>query len=190
MRLLLAALALSTTFASQAAWQLEPAQSQLRFVSVKNGTVAEVHKFSQLSGNWADDGKVLVQIPVTTLDTLIPIRNERMLEHVFNAKNFPTISASTQIEPKLLSDLTVGASMQHQTELSLTLLDKTQSLPVQLTLTKLSNTKIQASTTAPVLVNSPAFQLDAGVRKLQDIAKLNDISLLVPVTFNVEFSRK
>ncbi len=190
MRLLLAALALSTTFASQAAWQLEPAQSQLRFVSVKNGTVAEVHKFSQLSGNWADDGKVLVQIPVTTIDTLIPIRNERMLEHVFNAKNFPTISASAQIEPKLLSDLTVGASMQHQTELSLTLLDKTQSLPVQLTLTKLSNTKIQASTTAPVLVNSAAFQLDAGVRKLQDIAKLNDISLLVPVTFNVEFNRK
>jgi len=189
MRLFIAAIALSTTFATQAAWQLSPEQSQLRFVSVKNGTVAEVHKFSQLSGNWADDGKVTVQIPVATVDTLIPIRNERMLEHVFNAKSFPHISASAQIEPKLLSDLTVGASMQHSTELSLTLLDKTQTLPVQLTLTKLADNKIQATTTAPVLVNSAAFQLDAGVRKLQEIAKLNDISLLVPVTFHVEFKR-
>ena len=75
MRLLFAALALSTAFTSQAAWQLDQAQSQLRFVSVKNGVVAEVHQFSQLSGNWADDGKVTVQIPVITLDTLIPIRN-------------------------------------------------------------------------------------------------------------------
>ncbi len=189
MRLLLAAVALSTSFMSHATWQLTPEQSQLRFVSVKNGTVAEVHKFSQLSGNWAADGKVTIQIPVATLDTMIPIRNERMLEHVFNAKTFGVIQATAQIEPKLLSDLTVGASMQHNTELSLTLLDKTQTLPVQLTLTKLQDNKIQAATTAPVLVNSATFQLDAGVRKLQDIAKLNDISLLVPVTFHVEFKR-
>ena len=100
-----------------------------------------------------------------------------------------TISASAMIAPKLLSDLMVGASMQHSTELSLTLLDKNQTLPVQLTLTKLADNKIQATTTAPVLVNSAAFQLDAGVRKLQEIAKLNDISLMVPVTFNVEFKR-
>lgn len=190
MRIILAVAALATSFVNQAAWQLEPAQSQLRFVSVKNGTVAEVHKFTQLSGSWADDGKVEVQIPVTTLDTMIPIRNERMLEHVLNAKQFPQISASALIEPKLLADLAVGTSMQHQTELTLTLLDNSQRLPVQLTLTKLTNTKIQATTTAPVLVNSAAFRLDTGVRKLQEIAKLNDISLLVPVTFNVEFSRK
>ena len=189
MRLLLAAVALTTAFASQAAWQLDPAQSQLRFVSVKNGVVAEVHKFSQLSGSWAEDGKVSVQIPVTTLDTLIPIRNERMLEHVFNAKTFPNITATAMVAPKLLADLMVGASMQHNTELSLTLLDQTQTLPVQLTLTKLADGKIQASTTAPVLINATSFRLDMGIHKLQDIAKLNDISLLVPVTFNVEFKR-
>ena len=189
MRLLLAAVALSTAFASQAAWQLDPAQSQLRFVSVKNGVVAEVHKFSQLSGSWADDGKVSVQIPVATIDTLIPIRNERMLEHVLNAKTFPNITATAMVAPKLLADLMVGASMQHNTELSLTLLDQTQTLPVQLTLTKLADGKIQASPTAPVLINATSFRLDMGIRKLQDIAKLNDISLLVPVTFNVEFKR-
>ena len=79
--------------------------------------------------------------------------------------------------------------MQHSTELRLTLLDQTQTLPVQLTLTKLADGKIQASTTAPVLVNSASFKLETGVRKLQEIAKLNDISLMVPVTFNVEFKR-
>jgi len=189
MRLLFAVAAFATALSSQAAWQLDPAQSQLRFVSVKNGVVAEVHQFRQLSGSWANDGQVTVQIPVASIDTLIPIRNERMLEHVLNAKTFPTIQASATIAPKLLSDLMIGASMQHSTELSLTLLDQTQTLPVQLTLTKLAEGKIQASTTAPVIVNSASFKLETGVRKLQEIAQLNDISLLVPVTFVVEFSR-
>ncbi len=189
MRLLLAAIALSTSFACSAAWQLDTEQSQLRFVSVKNGEVAEVHKFTQLSGRWADDGKVAVQIPVATLDTLIPIRNERVLEHVLKANQFPQISASATIAPKLLSDLKVGASMQHSTQLSLTLLGQTQVLPVQLTLTKLANGKVQASTTAPVLINSASFKLEPGIRKLQELAKLNDISLMVPVTFNVEFKK-
>jgi hypothetical protein len=79
--------------------------------------------------------------------------------------------------------------MQYSTELSLTLLEQTQTLPVQLTLTKLAAGKIQASTTAPILVNSASFKLEQGIRQLQDIAQLNDISLLVPVTFNVEFKR-
>jgi polyisoprenoid-binding protein YceI len=189
MRLVLAALALTTAFASHANWQLDPAQSQLRFVSVKNAVVAEIHQFTQLSGTWADDGKVSVQIPVASLDTLIPIRNERMLEHVFNAKTYPTITVTAMIAPKLVSDLVVGASMQHSTELSLTMLDQTQTLPAQLTLTKLADGKIQAATTAPILINSASFKLDTGVRKLQEIAKLNDISMVVPVTFNVEFKR-
>ena len=189
MRLVIAALALTTAFASHANWQLDPAQSQLRFVSVKNSVVAEIHKFTQLSGTWADDGKVSVQIPVASLDTLIPIRNERMLEHVFNAKTYPTITVTAMVAPKLVSDLVVGASMQHSTELSLTMLDQTQTLPAQLTLTKLADGKIQAATTAPILINSASFKLDTGVRKLQEIAKLNDISMVVPVTFNVEFKR-
>ena len=35
----------------------------------------------------------------------------------------------------------------------------------------------------------PPAPVETGVRKLQEIAKLNDISLMVPVTFNVEFKR-
>ncbi len=189
MRLLVAALGLTAAFTAQANWQLDPTNSQLRFVSVKNSVVAEVHSLKQLSGQWGNDGKVSISIPVASVDTLIPIRNERLLEHVFQAAKFPNITATTTIEPKLLADLMVGASMQHNTELSLTLLDQTQTLPVQLTLTKLADGKVQASTLAPVMVNSASFKLDAGVRKLQELAKLNDISLLVPVTFSVEFKR-
>jgi polyisoprenoid-binding protein YceI len=189
MRLLVAALGLAVAFTTQANWQLDPANSQLRFVSVKNSVVAEVHSLKQLSGQWANDGKVSISIPVASVDTLIPIRNERMLEHVFQAAKFPNITATTRIEPKLLADLMVGGSMQHNTELALTLLDQTQTLPVQLTLTKLADGKIQASTLAPVMVNSASFKLDAGVKTLQELAKLNDISLLVPVTFSVEFNR-
>lgn len=189
MRLLIATLGLTVAFTCQADWQLEPASSQLRFVSVKNGSVAEVHSFKQLSGVWSEDGKVTIQIPVTTIDTLIPIRNERILEHVLQAKKYPNITATASVKSEALADLVVGSSMQYGTELSVTLLDKTQTLPVQLTLTKLSEGKIQASTTAPVMINSTAFKLDTGVRKLQEIAKLNDIELMVPVTFSVEFSR-
>jgi len=188
MKKFLLALAL-TAGSAQAAWQLDPAQSSLRFVTVKNDVVAETHSFKQLQGQWADNGQFSVTIPVQSLDTLIPIRNERMLEHLFNAKKFPQISASGMLDASTIGALKTGAVHSEKVELTLTIVDQTQKVTADISVVKLADNRLLAFTKAPVLVKATEFKLDGGVKKLQDIAKLNRIELLVPVSFDVQFSR-
>lgn len=188
MKKILLALALCAGSA-HAAWQLDPAQSSLRFVTVKNDLMAETHSFKQLQGQWADNGQFSVTIPVQSLDTMIPIRNERMLEHLFNAKQFPHISASGMLDAAKIAALKPGATHSEKVELTLTLLDQSQKVSAELNIVKLADNRVLAFTTAPVLVKAPDFKLDAGVKKLQDIAKLNRIELVVPVSFDVQFTR-
>ena len=188
MKKLLVALALTAGYA-QAGWQLDPAQSSLRFVSVKNDVVAETHSFKQLQGQWADDGQFSVQIPVQSLDTMIPIRIERMLEHLFNASKFPQIKATGTLDTGKIGALKIGAIHSEKVELTLTIVDQTQKVTADISVVKLADNRLLAFTKAPVLVKATDFKLDGGVKKLQDIAKLNRIELVVPVSFDVQFSR-
>ena len=190
MRLLFAAVALTTAFTSQAAWQLDPAQSQLRFVSVKNGVVAEVHKFSQLSGNWAADGKVTIQIPVATLDTMIPIRNERIWQYVLQAELFSAITVSAELNQDSLAKLAIRDSMLLELPLNVTIATETVALNAKLRITKLSANTLQAVTEAPLMLNTSSFKLTDGVAKLQELAGLNSIDALVPVSFTVRFNQQ
>ncbi len=77
--LLLSALCFS---ASQvyADWQLEADQSHIHFVSIKKAQVGEVHTFKQLSGSIDESGKAAITIQLDSVETQVPIRNERMRE--------------------------------------------------------------------------------------------------------------
>jgi len=67
-------------------WTLDSDQSSLHFVSIKNGTTAETHRFAELEGKAADSGKVTVVVHLISVDTKIPIRDERMQEMLFDTK--------------------------------------------------------------------------------------------------------
>lgn len=188
MRKLALALALMAGSA-HAGWQLNNQQSSLKFVTVKNDVVAETHSLKKLSGQLNDDGSFTVSIDVASLDTLIPIRNERMLEHLFKAKQFAAITASGKVEAGKLASLATGASLLETLPLQLTIAGVTQTVNAAVKIVKLSDKQLLAFTEAPVLVKAADFKLESGVKTLQDLAKLNRIELVVPVTFQVTFSQ-
>jgi len=64
--------------AALADWQLDNGDSTLDFISVKKSTVGEVHHFKQLSGSITDAGQASVDIELASVETNIPIRNERL----------------------------------------------------------------------------------------------------------------
>ncbi len=189
MRMFSVVAALAMSFSSHAQWQMDNTQSSLRFVTVKNSMVAETHSFKTLSGQWADDGSITIAIDVKSLDTLVPIRNERMLEHLFQAAKFPSISAKAKLDPSLVANLAIGATVQQKLDLHVTIAEQSQTVLADVKLVKLADNKVLAFTQSPVVLNAAHFKLDAGVAKLQDIAKLKSIELLVPTTFSVVFQR-
>lgn len=179
----------ASSFAATADWKVDSEQSTLDFVSVKNDIIAETHQFKTLNGEWKADGTVNITIPVSGLQTHIPIRDERVWEFVLHASQFPTISATTKIAPEQITSLKAGQSAIIDTELALTVLADTVTVPAKVKVIKVSDKQLVAHTVAPVILNTDAIKLTTGVAKLQEVAGLNSISKLVPVTFSVTLKK-
>ncbi|MBZ9613746.1 YceI family protein [Rheinheimera maricola] len=189
MKVFALALALTSTLASAANWQLDNSQSSLHFVSVKNDVVAETHQFKQLSGNW-DGNNVVISIAINSLETNIPIRNERIWQYVLHAEKFAAISVSAALAEAETAKLATGQSVVMTMPLNVTIGSETSELSAAVRLTKLSNTSIAASSETPLMLNTNSFKLTAGVAKLQELAGLKRIDPLLPVSFSVQFTQQ
>ncbi len=68
---------------------LDNSLSSLSFVSVKKGTTGEVHTIDKLSGSLSVEGDLLVTLDLSSVNTKIAIRDERMQEHLFETGSNP-----------------------------------------------------------------------------------------------------
>lgn len=189
MKVLALSLALCTSAVNAATWQLDNEQSSLHFVSVKNETVAETHTFQQLSGGW-DGNNVTVNIPVSSMQTNIPIRNERIWQYVLQAEQFANIQVKAPVSSDNLASVTVGNSVVLDLPLTVTIAAESAMLQAKVRITKLNGNLLQATTEAPLMLDTNGFKLATGIAKLQELAGLKRIDPLVPVTFNVRFSQQ
>lgn len=189
MKKLALVVAAALSFSAAADWSVNSAQSSLNFVSVKNDVVAETHSFKDLTGSLSEAGEFAVTIPALTLDTAIPIRNERILEHVLAAKQYATITAKGKVDSKVLAGLKTGDSVVVDQALDLTLLTKTQSLSAKVKVTKASDSQLVVTTVVPIMLDVNKFELNAGVEKLRELAGLKAISPLVPTTFSLVLTK-
>ena len=185
MKKLALVVAAALSFSAAADWSVNSAQSSLNFVSVKNDVVAETHSFKDLTGSLTEAGDFAVAIPAMSIDTMIPIRNERILEHVLTAKQYATINAKGKVDSKVLAGLKTGDSVVVEQALDLTLLTKTQSLTAKVKVTKVSDSQLVVTTVAPIMLDVNKFELNAGVEKLRELAGLKSISPMVPTTFSL-----
>lgn len=187
-KIMVATLLMSTSLSSYAAWNLDGEKSSVKFVSVKKSSIAEVHEFKKLIGNIADDGVVRLEIDLSSVDTLIPIRDERMKEHLFEVKKYPAASISTTVDIKWLKALKVGEMSSVSVEAELSLHGVSKPLKMKLNAVKTNDGGVFVNSAEPVLVNAETFGMEAGVNKLMELASLPSISTAVPVTVSLKFA--
>lgn len=168
-------------------WHLDNSHSELSFLSTKKAQVTEMHHFKTLSGSVSDLGSVNIQIDLNSVETLIPIRNQRMQEFLFKTDVFPTANLSAQLEPALLNRLEKGSVIKLTLPAELELHGQKQTLTVSVLVMKDINNQITVASTKPVLVYAASFGLIEGINKLQSLAGLDSITHNVPVTFNLSF---
>lgn len=165
-----------------AAWTLNNDASSLSFISIKKGNIAEMHSFKTLSGGIDDAGAATLDIDLASVDTLIPIRDERMQKHLFETEKFATASVSVA-----LGEGGVKAGVQSlEAKLNLHGVEKSVSAEVAVSM---NGDSVQVTTTKPVLLGAKDYDMDGGVEKLREIAKLDSISLAVPVSFHLVFDK-
>ncbi|MEM7077670.1 MAG: YceI family protein [Pseudomonadota bacterium] len=185
--LLACAAAMLLALPGYAQWSLDNDRSQLNFISIKAGNIAESHTFTQLSGDIADSGTVKVAIALLSVDTKIPIRDERMKEFLFESNIFPTATITANIAPQRLAGLQPGETTRENVNGTLAIKDRSIDMSAEITASRTTEHTLVVATSQPILVNSAALGLGAGVEKLRELAGLPSISQAVPVTFVLTF---
>lgn len=180
----------SLVFANTASahWSLDNEASVLSFVTVKAEHVAEVHTFDVLSGTIGDAGDVEISIELASVNTLIPIRNERMQAMLFETNLFPKATITGNIDLDAVTAMSAGDSKRLQVEIELTLHGSSTSLTAELMINR-TEAGVIASTLKPIIVTAGSVGLVAGVEQLREAAGLPSISRSVPVSFAVAFDQ-
>jgi len=169
-------------------WTLANDGSRIAFGSVKKDTIGEVHSFGALSGSVDDEGKVSVEIDLTSVETYIDIRNERMVEHVFGKDN-PTATLTTQVDIGALEAMKPGDSETVDVEGTLSIADKDVPLEATLFVVRLGDGRAMVSTDDMIMLSMADLGLDGGIDKLMELAKLPGITRVSPVTFRLMFDK-
>lgn len=170
-------------------WKVNNDQSTISFISVKKADIAEVHRFNNIDGKLTDAGKFSLIIDLSSVNSGIEIRDERMQSLLFEVAQFPKLSLQASVNPKLLESLVVGEMLTTQVDGEIELHGQKVIKTFDVVVAKLSTNKMLVSSLKPVIVQAGEFGLVAGVEKLRDIAGLSSISLAVPVSFVVTLAK-
>ena len=177
----------SIALPAQADWVLEQGKSTMSFVTVKNGMIAEAHSFKKLSGRVSQDGLATLEVDLASVDTLIPIRDERMREMLFDTANFPTANITVQLDGEILRQLQSASATKLEVFGNLEVRGQTQRISASLVVGGSKDGGVLVSTDKPVLVAANQFDLLNGVEKLREVAGLSSITPVVPVSFALRF---
>jgi len=172
-----------------AAWQVDNSQSNVSFVSIKKGSIAETHHFTQVDGKISEQGVAKIILDLASIESNIAIRNERMKQHLFEVEKFSSATIESKFEPAILKTLATNQSTTAAVSFTLNLHGEKKEFDTKVRITKLKDSII-VSSMAPTLVNASDFGLVKGINTLRDIAGLPNIATSVPVTFNLAFNKK
>jgi YceI-like domain len=169
------------TLPAHANWYLDGESSRLSFISTKNANLSEVQRFLVLHGKVDAKGQAQVQVELESVNSGIPLRDERMRKELFEIKTFPEALINAQIDLRPIKDLAPGAQLELRLPLTVSLHGKEQAYNAELLATRLDDRRFQVVTLEPLVLNAADFDLLPGLESLRKVAGLSAISLSVPV---------
>ncbi len=175
--------------AAAAGWDLDPSASSVSVVSVKNGDVAETHRFTNVTGAVAENGAALVAIGLGSIETGIDIRDERMRTMLFDLAAHPYALVTARIDLAALEAAEVGAEQRVVTPVTIEANGLAIATTAALSVTRLSADRVAVRSVEPLALDAGAFGFAAGIEILRAIAGLDGIALTVPATVDLVFVR-
>lgn len=181
-----------TEFPPFGVWELVDTESNVSFVSVKKGTIAETHDFTgvtSLVGSVRADGSAVLTIVLDGIESHIDVRNIRMREHLFETRTYPFATLSTNIDVESYQTLEVGSDIDKIIDVNIDVHGKHITKRIGVTIQRTTTDSLFVLSRGPVHINASDFGMGAGVLKLQGLANLSSISPEVDVSFTLLFER-
>ena len=175
-----------------ALWSIAPAHadwmvqdtSRIGFVSIKNNSIGENNAFQRVSGSISEAGMVAVAIDLTSVETGVGIRNERLQTMLFYVASFPSATVKATLSPAQVMALRGGGTVTESVALDVSLYGSTVSKTAELLVSVLDD-DVRVTSTQPIMITAQDFGLESGVAALQKIAGLSAISRSIPITVDL-----
>lgn len=172
-----------TTALADAPWRLDLAQSELGLTSTKNNQISERHTLRFSSGSISAEGEVRVEVDLGSIETRIPIRNERMLKFLFGSETSALVTVD--LDPEVIAPLADGEVRSLNPSVAISANNHEVLLPVTLSATVADGSRVRVSGSGEL--DAATLGYSTGIEMLREIAGLKSISLNVPIDFVLIF---
>lgn len=169
-------------------WTMDTSASVLRFQSVKNETKVESSTFATYTGTIDENGLATIRILLDSVDTAVDLRNVRMRFLLFETFQFPEAVITMQIDPAVLADLQQVRRKVITATYTIDLHGVTSERQAEVSITLLGDNQVLVSSATPISLLTTDFNLDEGIAKLEEAAKV-DIIPGTTVSFDFIFNR-
>lgn len=169
-------------------YKVDSKNSSVYFSSIKKQYVVEPAVFKKVTGSMSESGEVEVMIDLNSIDTKVPIRNERLNKLFFDSIKFPEAKVSAKIDNKALRKIKSVGRMS--VPASITLYGQSQDVTLDLLVTKTRHHIVVASLSA-LTVSASDYGIPAdNLTKLAATVGGIPISSKVGVSFVLAFEHK
>ena len=182
------ALTATTSFAAGHAnsWTLDGSLSNVSFGSIKNDYIGESQSFGDVSGTVSVEGAVEITLGLASVETMIDIRNERLGEFVFQNALSATLTAALEMDA--LNALETGGATTVEAYGTLNHLGLDTDVDATFFVMRLTDSQVLVTTNGMAMLSTEDAGLDDGIDKLQELANLDSITRVSPVTMRLVFN--
>jgi hypothetical protein len=183
-------LTLGVSLSAQASWYLDGESSRLSFITTQNANVANKHRFLVLHGKVDRKGHAQLRIEMDSVNSAVPLRDERMRDQLFDFKHFPEAQITAQINLQPINELAPGAQVELRLPVTVSLRGKQHTYESELLATRLDEQRFQVVTLEPLMLQAEDFGLQPELETLRKSAGLSAISFSVPVNAVLIFTAR
>ncbi|WP_321396559.1 YceI family protein [Emcibacter sp.] len=180
----------SLTGPAQADWLLEEDNSHLSFGSIKKNTIGESNHFATVNSRISEAGEISLTIDLSSVETWVDIRNERIREFLFHTGMYPVATLAGQIDLAQFEELEIGENQLIETSLVLELHGQKKNVECELLVTRLGENRAMIVPHELIFLDAEDFDLLSGLKKLQELAGLPSISTAVPLSFYLTYVKE
>ncbi|NNE59064.1 MAG: YceI family protein [Hellea sp.] len=170
-------------------WTLNTDESGLTYITIKLDDIAEINTFRDISGTVTSEGNASIIINLNSVDTANEIRDPRMKQYLFETEKYPVAKADATLDMSAFESLKTGDRHTELLNLQLDLHGVKAQMDYYVSVTRLGPNKVLVENKAPLILDARDFGMDAGLAKLQELAGLDSITPVVPITVSLVFER-
>lgn len=170
-------------------WNLLADESKINYVSIKNNNLMENNSFKILEGSVNLDGSAEFLINLNSVNTDNDIRDERLRKILFKTETYPIAKVTSLINLFDYEKLSVGSSIIKNYNFTITFQGLTRSFEAKMEIFRLGTNKVLVKNIDPVIIDGSDYGLHTEFKQLQQLAGLDSIVPVVPVTVSLLFER-